>query len=133
MRRNGRELEEEWRDGGRRERTGYTVFDRGGMHACLHYHSCCSLHGWWILSIEQEGEKKEREEGKEEGRRSVAEKDRGNGNCNTKSLNHVLCAANSNASLLGKPIMTPPSAIASKTKQTKAGPDPHTAVTASKC
>lgn len=29
--------------------------------------------------------------------------------------------------------MTPPSAIASKTKQTKAGPEPQTAVTASKC
>lgn len=29
--------------------------------------------------------------------------------------------------------MTPPSAMASRTTQTNAGPDPHTAVTASKC
>lgn len=47
--------------------------------------------------------------------------------------NDALCAANSSASLRGSPIMTPPSAMASRTTQTKAGPEPQTAVTASKC
>lgn len=43
-----------------------------------------------------------------------------------------LCAANSRASALGRPIMTPPSAIASKNIHAKAGPDPESAVHASK-
>lgn len=46
---------------------------------------------------------------------------------------NLLCAANSKASTLGKPIMTPPSAIASSTNRANAGPEPQTAVHASKC
>lgn len=46
---------------------------------------------------------------------------------------YPLCAASSKASALGKPIMTPPSAMASSTSATKAGPDPAKAVHASKC
>lgn len=45
----------------------------------------------------------------------------------------MLCAASSNASARGKPIITPPSAIASRKIQAKAGPDPDRAVQASKC
>ena len=45
----------------------------------------------------------------------------------------VLCAASSRASARGNPIMTPPSAIASRNMQAKAGPDPDRAVQASKC
>lgn len=45
----------------------------------------------------------------------------------------VLCAANSRASARGRPIMTPPSAIASKNIQANAGPEPESAVHASKC
>lgn len=43
------------------------------------------------------------------------------------------CAASSSASLRGKPIMTPPSAMASRKTQAKAGPLPASAVQASKC
>jgi hypothetical protein len=46
---------------------------------------------------------------------------------------NVLCAASSRASARGNPIMTPPSAIASRNMQAKAGPDPDRAVQASKC
>ena len=45
----------------------------------------------------------------------------------------VLCAASSRASARGNPIMTPPSAMASRNMQAKAGPDPDRAVQASKC
>jgi hypothetical protein len=44
-----------------------------------------------------------------------------------------LCAANSSASALGNPIITPPSAMASKKTHANAGPDPLRAVHASKC
>lgn len=46
---------------------------------------------------------------------------------------NVLCAANSNASALGNPIITPPSAIASRKIHANAGPLPLSAVHASKC
>lgn len=45
----------------------------------------------------------------------------------------MVCAASSSASGRGKPIITPPSAIASKKTQAKAGPEPASAVHASKC
>lgn len=44
-----------------------------------------------------------------------------------------LCAASSNASARGRPIITPPSAIASRNMAANAGPDPPNAVHASKC
>jgi hypothetical protein len=46
---------------------------------------------------------------------------------------HAPCDASSRASARGKPIMTPPSAIASRNMHAKAGPDPDNAVHASKC
>src|SRR4051812_18290822 len=49
------------------------------------------------------------------------------------AYDNVLCAASSIASTLGNPIITPPSVMASSTKATNAGPDPASAVHASKC
>ena len=46
---------------------------------------------------------------------------------------YSLWAASSKASILGNPIITPPSAIASKKVHTNAGPEPAKAVHASKC
>lgn len=45
----------------------------------------------------------------------------------------LLCAASSSASARGRPIITPPSAIASSTSNANAGPEPDKAVHASKC
>ena len=50
-----------------------------------------------------------------------------------RGFEHVLCAASSNASARGRPIITPPSAIASSTTHANAGPEPESAVHASKC
>jgi hypothetical protein len=52
---------------------------------------------------------------------------------NRKTAYHSLCAASSNASALGNPIITPPSAIASRNTHANAGPEPERAVHASKC
>lgn len=46
---------------------------------------------------------------------------------------HSLWAASSKASVLGNPIITPPSAIASRKMHANAGPEPARAVHASKC
>lgn len=46
---------------------------------------------------------------------------------------YVLCAASSSASARGSPIITPPSAIASRKMHANAGPEPESAVHASKC
>lgn len=49
------------------------------------------------------------------------------------TIEHAPCDANSRASARGKPIITPPSAIASRNIHAKAGPHPDNAVHASKC
>lgn len=45
----------------------------------------------------------------------------------------IVCAASSSASRRGRPIMTAPSTIASRKTHANAGPDPASAVHASKC
>lgn len=52
--------------------------------------------------------------------------------CVRGSCGYVLCAASSRASARGRPIMTPPSAMASRNSVTNAGPDPASAVATSK-
>jgi hypothetical protein len=88
-----------------RKRTGHIILYLGWVCAGLENHACRSLQGYITVSCP----------------------------FTVNIQRDLLWAASSKASALGKPIITPPSAIASKNIHANAGPDPDSAVHASKC
>ena len=95
----------------KRERTADCIFDLCRVDVSLQYHSSRTLERYTTHITNQLKKKR------------------------IFLLGHCysLWAASSKASILGNPIITPPSAIASKKVHTNAGPEPAKAVHASKC